>query len=123
MLMGTTTQPRRPAQSSAPERLVRACRDFEGLFIKQLLATTHNGQMGDGLLKDDVTTQVTRDMHDSALADSIGQAGGFGLGDLMIRQLSPQLDGLQTTANAQKTQTGGTLDEGSATQTPAAAAG
>ena len=73
--------------------LDKACRDFEGVFLKQLVSTMHEGTTGEGLFGKDVASQVVADLHDGALADSLGQAGGVGLGKMLYAQLSKQVTG------------------------------
>ena len=80
-----------PALDADARKLQRTCQDFESLFVKQLLGTMRKGTLGDGLLRQDVSFQVATDMYDSALAESIGRAGGIGLGQLLYKQLRTTL--------------------------------
>ena len=95
MLKTTVTPPcitdLSPKKTRYLKALDKACRDFEGIFLKQVVSTMRTGTLGKSLFGEDVATQVVTEMHDSALADSLGQSGGIGLGKVLYEQLSRQI--------------------------------
>ena len=73
---------------SAP-RLVRAAHQFEGQMMKELLKPLNNG---DGLFSGDDSdagsSSALSDFASEALGQALSQAGGFGIADRIVRQVS-----------------------------------
>lgn len=74
------------ADSASPETLREVARQFESLFIQMMLKNMRAASMGDELFDSDQTTHY-RDMFDSQISLHLGRQGGFGLADLLVRQL------------------------------------
>lgn len=75
------------AQGAAPTaEQVKAARDFEAIFMRQLLSGLEKAQgLGGGSSGGD----VYRSMMVSALADSAAEGGGIGLSELILRAMMP----------------------------------
>ncbi len=69
-----------------------AARQFEAMFMQQLLKSTHESSANAGLL-DNAGTQLGTDMLDKQLADKVSGAPG-GLADVIARQLERQVNGI-----------------------------
>jgi flagellar protein FlgJ len=80
-----------PSQSPAEQRLLDASRDFEAVFVRQLLAvmeqTLENGLFGAGAAGD-----IYSDFLNGAIADGVARNGGIGFADALYRQIAPRLD-------------------------------
>ncbi len=74
------------ADSTSPETLREVARQFESLFIQMMLKNMRAASFGDELFDSDQTTHY-REMFDSQISLHLGQKGGFGLADLLVRQL------------------------------------
>ncbi len=71
--------------SAAPSpRLVQAARDFEGVFIAQLLHGMTAGQSGDGLLGN---SSPLGGMLVDEYAKLISRSGGVGVADAVLKEL------------------------------------
>jgi len=74
-------------------RLRKATREFEGFFVGLLLKRMRQATLASGLFQESSTSATYREMFDQAVAAEIGQAGAFGIGDLLYRELAPHLEG------------------------------
>jgi peptidoglycan hydrolase FlgJ len=86
---GSTLQA--PAEASSgsknPQKIQEAATQFESLLIGQVLKSAHEdegGWLGNG---DDQTASSAIGMADEYLAQSISKRGGFGLAQMISRQL------------------------------------
>ena len=71
-----------------PDRLKRACQEMESLFINQLLKQMRQAIPKGGLLGDSSAEEMFTDMHDAELARTMAGAGGLGLAQMLMAQLS-----------------------------------
>lgn len=81
------------AKRSAQDKALRkACEGFEAMFLnmmyRQMRSTVHEG----GLFGEDNATKIFEDMRDSEMTKQMAEAGGIGLGDLLYKQLRPQVE-------------------------------
>ncbi len=74
------------AGSESPETLREVARQFESLFIQMMLKNMRAASFGDELFDSDQSAHY-RDMFDSQISLQLGRQGGFGLADLLVRQL------------------------------------
>ena len=72
--MGSTTNP----------ALTQTAKQFEAIFLRQMIASMRSPSLGDDLFGSDASNQF-RDMSDARLADSM--AGKFGIAKLLEKQL------------------------------------
>ena len=82
----TLTQQTADAQGPTPEQL-KAAKDFEAIFIRQLLSSLEKSSGISG--GDKSGGAVFRSMMVSALADTAAEGGGIGLRDLITRAMLP----------------------------------
>jgi len=72
-----------PAQPA--DRLAESARQFEAVFLRQLIAAMRAPSLGDALFGSDAGNQF-RDLSDARLADSM--AGKFGIAAMLEKQLA-----------------------------------
>lgn len=75
-----------PAPGSEREKLAAAARQFEAIFVRQLLSTARKADFGAPLLGGQALETFTQ-MQDDRFADLAAQSGAFGL----ARQIEAQL--------------------------------
>jgi flagellar protein FlgJ len=88
---GPVTRPGAPAASAGPTpaeaaRIRGAARDFEAIFIGQMLQTMRRSPLARGPLTGG--NDLYRGMMDDELAKSMARGGGLGLADLIARHLT-----------------------------------
>jgi peptidoglycan hydrolase FlgJ len=77
---------RAAAQNRDPEALKAAARQFEALFLQQMLKSMRASSPGDDLLGGE-QSDFYRDLYDQQLALHLAGGKGLGVGDLLLRQL------------------------------------
>ncbi|MEQ8485043.1 MAG: flagellar assembly peptidoglycan hydrolase FlgJ [Pseudomonadales bacterium] len=78
---------RREAAQDTPEARRVVARQFEALFVQQLLAQMRQASEVDGGLIDNERLKPYQSMHDQQLALTLAEGGGIGLADAILRQL------------------------------------
>ena len=73
------------------EELRKACKDFESLFIAQLLKTMRSSIEKSGLFEEDMGSEIYQSMFDLEVSNKIADGGGFGLADMLLAKLSAKL--------------------------------
>ena len=69
-------------------KLEQACKDFESLFVSQMMQQMRKTVPQDGLLNGGRAEKIYTEMLDSEMAKSISNQRGIGLAAMMYRQLS-----------------------------------
>lgn len=77
---------RKAAREESPEALREAARQFEALFIQQMLKNMREASFGDELFDND-QSKLYQGMFDQQVSIHMTEKGGIGLADLLIRQL------------------------------------
>jgi len=79
--------PRDGSQRSthSPEELRRACQQFEEIFLRMVLKEAHIDR---SLFNDKGASNLYGDLMRETLAKAMAQGGGFGVADMLYRQLS-----------------------------------
>ncbi|WP_420140573.1 rod-binding protein [Sphingomonas sp.] len=72
------------------KQLKHVAKQFEAVFLRQLIGTMRSAGMGDGLF-DSSSTEQFRDMADARTADSMADKGVLGVADLLVRQFGARL--------------------------------
>jgi Rod binding domain-containing protein len=81
------------------ESLRRTAREFEGVFVNQLLKSMRATVPESKLFNGGGATKFYQQMHDAELARSLaGGAGGMGMSDLIVQQFSGAVDREQASA-------------------------
>lgn len=79
---GPATMPR-----NDDEALRMVTREFESLFLSELLKTMRATAMEGGLFGKERAAKMYRELHDEALAGDLARAGGLGIGTMLYEQL------------------------------------
>lgn len=79
-----------PAKSER-EQLADAAKQFEAIFVRQMLAAARKTSFDDGGLFDSEAMATFRQMQDEKFADTAAQTGAFGLASIIEAQLSRHL--------------------------------
>ncbi len=81
---------KRQSQTDSKEALKAVAAEFEAIFVKMMVKSMREASFGNPLFDSD-SAKVYRDMHDDQLALDLSKSGGFGLADMMVRQLDKYL--------------------------------
>ncbi|MDF5919634.1 flagellar assembly peptidoglycan hydrolase FlgJ [Pseudomonas aeruginosa] len=76
--------------------ILKVAQEFESLFLNEMLKSMRsaNEALGDGNFMNSQTTKQYQDMYDQQLSVSLSKnAGGIGLADVLVRQLSKMKQG------------------------------
>ncbi|MGC4250738.1 MAG: rod-binding protein [Sphingobium sp.] len=65
--------------------LEKAAKQFEAIFLRQMIGAMRSSSQGEGLLDSSATEQF-RDMADARTADSMAEKGSLGIAELLLRQ-------------------------------------
>ena len=71
-----------------PSKLRKTCKDFESLFIAQILKSMRSAVASEGLVGNSNEGKIIQAMFDENLAISIANGGGMGIGNLLYQQLT-----------------------------------
>ena len=74
-------------------RLMKACRQVEGLFLSQLMQAMDRPAFGEGMLGTSRATSLFRSRRNQAIADEMGARGDLGLAEMLYKDLSNQAEG------------------------------
>lgn len=74
-----------PAAPPAKAELSKTAKQFEAIFLRQMIASMRAPSLGDELFGSDAANQF-RDMSDARLADSM--AGQFGIAKMLEKQFA-----------------------------------
>lgn len=82
-----------PAAAVVPKgqvdkKLLKACQEFEAIFINQMLTAMRNTVPKSGLLKQGLAHNIYEDMLYQQYADKIAKSANFGLAKELYNQLS-----------------------------------
>jgi len=77
------------ADSKADDKLKAACKGMEAMFLNLLLTEMRKTVPQDPLLGESNQQDIMQSMLDGEMTKNMSQSGGFGLADMIYRQLSP----------------------------------
>jgi Rod binding domain-containing protein len=86
----------KPPSTPQQQALYDSCKQFEGVFVKQLVAGWMKSARGDDAPEG--AQGIYQDMADDTMTSSLVDGGTFGLAGTMYAQLSQQLQGAAPTA-------------------------
>jgi flagellar protein FlgJ len=94
-----------PQPAHTPDqKLKRACQQFEGLFLSQLMRSMRKTVTTTDLFGSEKSEQTFRDMLDSEMCDAATRTQSVGIADMLYRQLRT---GLRPTESKENTTRGG----------------
>lgn len=82
-----------PAADTArkEKKLLQASKDFEAIFVRQILTSMHGSATKNTLFgKNQPGQEIYQSIYDNQLADQIAQGQGLGVGKVLYRQISQQ---------------------------------
>lgn len=82
------------AKSMEDDRLKEVCKDFQSIFVKQMLDSMRKTVNKEGLLSGGHAEEIFEDMLYDEYADQISNTANLGLDKMMYQQLSQQKPGL-----------------------------
>lgn len=80
------------ANGTHPEKLKKACAEFESLFLNYLLKSMRSSVPEGGIIDQSEESKMFKSMLDEKLADQISASGGLGLGEILFQQLKDRTD-------------------------------
>ncbi|MBF0118068.1 MAG: rod-binding protein [Desulfobacterales bacterium] len=75
-------------KENADEKLKKACKDFEAVFINEMFKAMRKTVPGDDIFGKSFARDTYEDMYYNEVATKMSKGEGFGLADTMYRQLS-----------------------------------
>ncbi|HKT76345.1 MAG TPA: rod-binding protein [Sphingobium sp.] len=81
---GISTGAQGPA-SPQKAQLEKVARQFEAIFLRQMIGTMRQSGGGEGIFDSSATEQF-RDMSDARTADSMAEKGALGIAEMLLRQ-------------------------------------
>lgn len=93
---GQFAQLRAAAREQNPEALKAAAKQFEALFMQQMLKSMRAASLGEDIMGSE-QTEFYQDMFDQQLAVHLSAGKGLGIADVLVRQLQ-QAQGMPTDA-------------------------
>ncbi|KJV07090.1 flagellar assembly peptidoglycan hydrolase FlgJ [Methylocucumis oryzae] len=81
------------ATKNSPEALKEAAKQFEALFLGNILKNMRSAKLADGLM-DSSQTQFFHEMYDQQLAVHIAGKSDLGLAELIVKQLKPEQESM-----------------------------
>lgn len=91
-MMITNSMSVAPKPADQKVELGKAAKQFEAIFVRQMLAAAHKAKLADGLFDNSAVEQF-QSMQDSRFADIVSENGGLGLARTIEQQLSRQIGG------------------------------
>jgi len=76
------------SKGEAPEQLQQACREFEAIFVEQMMRSMKAGIHEGGFINKSTATKMFEEMLDQQFAREIAASGQIGLGDTLYRQMA-----------------------------------
>jgi len=83
----------RSAEDSEAQ-LRRVAQKFDAIFVRQILREMRNSQLKSSLFGQGQAGEIYQDLFDDCLADAIAEAGGFGIGKAIVKEVSGSLERL-----------------------------
>ncbi|MFP4491882.1 MAG: rod-binding protein [Spirochaetaceae bacterium] len=78
------------AKKTEDDRLKEVCKDFQSIFVKQMLDSMRKTVNKEGLLSGGHAEEIFEDMLYDEYAEQISNTADLGLDDIMYQQLSQQ---------------------------------
>jgi flagellar protein FlgJ len=79
-----------PRDPGLPQTVREAAQEFESLFIAQIMQTMRRTAPETGLVGAGGGGRLFREMLDQELSKEIAHSGGFGIAEILFRQLAPE---------------------------------
>ena len=107
----TATQAAQKAADPKAAKLLKACKDFESVFVSYLLKTMRSEEAeedGDSFWPKGLGGSMFQDLYDTEMSKTVSSGPGIGLGAMLFRSMEPYLKSLSPAS----VQSSGTLPAG-----------
>jgi len=81
-----------PDTDAQKVKLRNAARDFEAIFIRQILSSMHSTLDSGGMFGEGMAGSIYSDMMNTAIADKAAERGDMGLADILYRRMVKFID-------------------------------
>ena len=88
----TSTSSLTPSPASDREKLSAAAKQFEAIFVRQMLSAARKADFGDTMMGSEAM-DTFRQMQDDRFADIAAKTGAFGFASIIEAQLAQRLPG------------------------------
>jgi len=78
------------AKAADTQKLREVAKQFEAVFLRQLIGSMRSASPGDGMF-DSEATQQFRDMSDAKTAETMAGKGVLGVADLLVKQFGARI--------------------------------
>lgn len=89
-LGGATAGLSAPVAGSERARLGEAAKQFEAIFLRQMMGAMRSASLAEGISDSSATDQF-RDMADARTADSMASRGTLGIAEMLMRQFGTKV--------------------------------
>ena len=84
-----------PSASPEKAQLEKTAKQFEAIFLRQMIGTMRQSGGGEGIFDSSATEQF-RDMSDARTADTMAEKGALGIAEMLLRQYESRLPAAPT---------------------------
>ena len=85
MQINAISQGVQPTASPEKAQLEKVAKQFEAVFLRQMIGTMRQSGGGEGIFDSSATEQF-RDMSDARTADTMAEKGALGIAEMLLRQ-------------------------------------
>ena len=85
MQINAVSQGVQPNASPEKAQLKEVAKQFEAIFLRQMIGTMRQSGGGEGIFDSSATEQF-RDMSDARTADTMAEKGALGIAEMLLRQ-------------------------------------
>lgn len=86
----TTTGALADPKASQTEKLKAVAKQFEAVFLRQMIGSMRQAKLSDDIMGSDATDQF-REMQDSHVADDLASKGALGIADMLVKQFAARV--------------------------------
>ena len=90
MQINAISQGVQPSASPEKAQLEKTAKQFEAIFLRQMIGTMRQSGGGEGIFDSSATEQF-RDMSDARTADTMAEKGALGIAEMLLRQYESRL--------------------------------
>lgn len=84
-MIGAVSTSSPDAAPNDAQALKAAARQFEAVFLRQMIGSMRSASLGDGLLDSSASDQF-RDLSDARTADAMAEKGALGIAEMLLKQ-------------------------------------
>jgi flagellar protein FlgJ len=77
-------------RASETDKLKAVAKQFEAVFLRQMIGSMREAKLGDDIAGSDATDQF-REMQDAHVADNLADKGMLGISDMLVKQFAARV--------------------------------